>query len=56
MVGVKYRKIFDLYKEIFDARQKSIFMEKRAEMLKKMKDNIYDSVPDWIRQLEICKF
>lgn len=55
-IGVKYKRIFDYYKDVFDARQKSIFMEKRAEMLKRMKENSNDCSIEWIHELEKCRF
>lgn len=55
-IGVKYKKIFSFYKDVFDSRQRSIFLEKKAEMLKRMQENNNDCFPEWIEELQQCKF
>lgn len=61
-VGTKYVDVFKLYKNEFDTRQKSIFTEKRIQMLKLMKEQLASTeiinVPlnSWITELEQCTF
>ncbi len=61
-VGTKYVEVFKLYKNEFDTRQKSIFTEKRIQMLKLMKEQLASTeiinVPlnSWITELEQCTF
>lgn len=59
-VGAKYTKLFEIYKDSFDYRQKSIFIEKKVEMIKLMKTHqeISESVDPrlsvWINDLTAC--
>jgi hypothetical protein len=59
-IGSKYARIFEIYKNDFDNRQKSIFTEKRVEMLKLMKKRQSDlefinhPLEKWIAALEEC--
>lgn len=56
-VSTKYKDFYDFYKDIFDARQKSIFLEKRSEILKKMSNsNSYECPKEWIETLKACTF
>ena len=59
-IGSKYAKIYEIYKNEFDVRQKSIFTEKKMQMLKLMKGRqseleFYDHpLGKWIELLEQC--
>lgn len=61
-IGSKYVKIFETYKDEFDFRQRSIFIEKKSIMLKKMKEHADDldfynhPLNEWIKSLEFCSF
>lgn len=61
-VAYKYVKIFDLWKDKFNDRERSVFIEKKTEMLRLMKERQNDSVflghplTQWIRELESCKW
>ncbi len=56
-VGKKYVRFFELYKNALDSRQKSIFMEKKAEMKAKMEAaSEFDCPRAWIAELDSCKF
>lgn len=61
-VGSKYVEVFENYKKEFDSRQKSIFTEKKVQMLKLMKEQLSSSevinVPlrKWAEELEKCVF
>lgn len=59
----KYIKIFELYKNDFDNRGKSIFTEKKIAIMKHMKEHTDDlafrsdsRLKRWIQELESCKF
>lgn len=61
--AVKYAKIYELYKNDFDSRGKSIFTEKKIVILNHMKEYIDDlafqsdsQLKRWIQTLESCKF
>lgn len=61
-VGSKYVEVFENYKNEFDSRQKSIFTEKKVQMLKLMKEQLSSleviNVPlnKWAGELEKCVF
>ncbi len=61
-VGAKYAEVFNNYVNEFDSRQKSIFTEKKVQMLKLMKEQLTSSevinVPlkKWAEELEKCIF
>lgn len=56
-IGRKYKKFFELYKDALDTRQKSIFLEKKAEMKSKMESaSEFDCPRIWISELDECKF
>lgn len=59
----KYVKIFELYKNDFDNRGKSIFTEKKIAIMNHMKEHTDDlafrsdsRLKRWIQELESCKF
>ncbi len=59
----KYVKIFEVYKNDFDNRQKSIFTEKKVAIISRMKEHTDDltfqsdsRLNRWIQNLETCKF
>lgn len=60
-VGYKYVDIFKLWKDEFNPREKSIFMEKKVELIRLMKEKQNDSafaghpLLHWIQELEACK-
>lgn len=60
--GAKYAKVFENYKEEFDIRQRSIFTEKKMEMLKLMRAQLASTeiinapINQWIQALEGCVF
>lgn len=61
-VASKYVDVFNNYEKEFDRRQKSIFTEKKVQMLKRMKEQLASSevinVPlnKWVEELEKCVF
>lgn len=61
-IGSKYINIFNIYESEFNSQQKSIFIEKKVEMLKVMKQNLgkleyanNHPLKVWIEGLELCK-
>lgn len=61
-VGSKYVEVFNNYENEFDRRQKSIFIEKKVQMLKLMREQLASSevinIPlnKWAEELEKCVF
>lgn len=59
-VGSKYAEVFQIYKNEFDSRQKSIFIEKKVQMLKLMKEQLASSevinvlLSKWVEELGLC--
>lgn len=60
-VAYKYVSVFNLWKDKFNAREKSIFIEKKTEVLRLMKQKETNSafighpLSQWIKELESCK-
>ncbi|MBM6885836.1 SIR2 family protein [Pseudoflavonifractor phocaeensis] len=60
-VGYKYVEVFNLWKDELNRREKSIFIEKKTEMVRLMKAKQNDSaftghpLVHWIEELEACK-
>ena len=60
-VAYKYVDIFKLWKDEFNPREKSIFIEKKTEIIRLMKAKQHDSaftghpLLHWIEDLEACK-
>lgn len=57
-VGIKYVEIFKRYKDSFTPRQKSIFTEKKVDMVRRM-DNYkeqYNNLSNWMLELNSCVF
>ena len=60
-VAHKYVDVFKLWKDEFDSREKSIFIEKKTEIIRLMKTKQHDSafighpLLHWIEELEACK-